>query len=104
LATAGGRDCEASEANNLICNYQALPDDESFTAASGLRMGVAEMTRFGMREDDLGEVATLIADATLRGADVREKVKLVRRRFTDLRFCFGADEFRGLVEPMLSSL
>jgi aminomethyltransferase len=92
------------EANNLICNYQALPDDESFTAASGLRMGVAEMTRFGMREGDLGDVAALIADATLRDNDVRQEVKRLRGRFTDLRFCFGADEYQGLVEPMIRSL
>ena len=28
------------EANNIICNYQATPDEEGFTAAGGLRLGV----------------------------------------------------------------
>src|ERR1017187_1128955 len=36
------------EENNIICNYQAAPDEEGFTAAGALRLGVAEMTRFGM--------------------------------------------------------
>jgi len=35
------------EKNNLIVNYQALPDDEGFTASSGLRTGVQEMTVSG---------------------------------------------------------
>jgi aminomethyltransferase len=89
------------EANNIICNYQALPDDESFTAASGLRMGVAEMTRFGMGEEDLGEVAALVAAVVRDGADVAEKVAALRGRFTELRYCFDEDEVAELVEPLL---
>ncbi len=40
------------EANNIICNYQAAPDEEGFTAAGALRLGVQEMTRFGMGPED----------------------------------------------------
>ncbi len=50
------------EANNMLCNYQGLPDEEAFTAAGGLRLGVSEMTRFGMRQGDFGELAGLMAD------------------------------------------
>jgi aminomethyltransferase len=89
------------EANNVICNYQALPDDESFTAASGLRMGVAEMTRFGMREEDLRELAALIADVVTNDAGVAEKVTALRGRFTDIGFCFPTEEFRDLLDPLL---
>ena len=45
------------EANNIICNYQATPEDEGFTAASAIRMGVSEMTRFGMEEKDFRTLA-----------------------------------------------
>ena len=48
---------ERLEENNIIVNYQSAPDDEAFTAASCLRMGVQEMTRFGMKEDDFSELA-----------------------------------------------
>ena len=58
------------EASNVICNYQGLPDEEAFTAAGGLRLGVAEMTRFGMGPDDFGELAELMADVILRDAAV----------------------------------
>ncbi len=80
------------EDNNVICNYQALPDDESFTAASGLRLGVSEMVRFGMEPEDLGEVAGLLRDAIVDDAPVREKVKALRAGFTDLQYCFARDE------------
>ena len=36
------------EDSGIIVNYQAAPDEEGFTAAGALRLGVAEMTRFGM--------------------------------------------------------
>ena len=36
------------EENNIIVNYQASPSDEGFTASGSIRMGVGEMTRFGM--------------------------------------------------------
>ena len=60
------------EASNVLCNYQGLPDEEAFTAAGGLRLGVAEMTRFGMREDDFGELAVLMADVIVRDAAVAD--------------------------------
>ncbi len=80
------------EQNNIICNFQATPDQEGFTAAGGLRMGVAEMTRFGMQPEDFAELATLIGDAVVRGADVTEEVKTLRARFLDLQFCFSDGE------------
>jgi len=89
------------EASNVICNYQALPDDEGFTAASGLRMGVAEMVRFGMTEEDLREVAALIADVVSNDADVAEKVSALRGGFTELGFCFAAEDYADLLQPLL---
>jgi hypothetical protein len=49
------------EKNNVITNYQALPDDETFYRPSGIRMGVQEMTRFGMKEQDFDDLARLMA-------------------------------------------
>jgi aminomethyltransferase len=103
LRVGYGRGAEIArrlEANNIICNYQALPDDESFTAASGLRMGVAEMVRFGMEPEDLGEVAALVRDVIVDDAAVGEKVKALRSRFTELRYCFDTQEGAGLLERL----
>jgi glycine/serine hydroxymethyltransferase len=88
------------ERSNVICNYQALPDDESFTAASGLRMGVAEMTRFGMQPEDFAEVAGLIRDVVRDDADVAGAVRALRSRFTDLGYCFGPDVVGDLAERL----
>jgi glycine/serine hydroxymethyltransferase len=78
------------EERNIVTNYQALPHDEGFTAASGLRLGVAEMTRFGMNEPDFEEFAGLFA-AALRGEPgIAETVTRFRSRFRELRYCFDA--------------
>ncbi len=83
---------ERLEASDIVCNYQGLPDEEAFTAAGGLRLGVAEMTRFGMRESDFAELAQLVADVVLRDRDVVAAVHDVRARFRELRFCFAPEE------------
>jgi len=94
LRVGYGRGCEIAkrlEDNNIICNYQALPDDESFTASSGLRLGVAEMTRFGMGKDDFAAVAELIRAVVHDDADVAGRASELRSGFTELGFCFGPD-------------
>jgi aminomethyltransferase len=89
------------EANNVVCNYQALPEDESFTASSGLRMGVSEMTRFGMGPDDFRELAGIVRDVIVDDADARDAVTALRGRFAELRYCFSTDEHAELLEPLL---
>lgn len=95
---------ERLEANNIIVNYQALPDDEAFTASSGIRMGVQEMTRFGMRESDFGELAEYIAQVILHDKDVSEKVSRFRGRFLDMHYCLPIEEARPLIERLLSAV
>jgi aminomethyltransferase len=97
---AGAEMARRLEANNIICNYQALPDDESFTAASGLRMGTSEMVRFQMGEAEFGEIASLVADVVRNDADVADKVAALRAGFTELGSCFDAEEYAELLEPL----
>lgn len=91
------------ERNNIIVNYQALPSDESFTASSGLRMGVAEMTRFGMQERDFETLAGLIADVVKRDTEVKEEVIRLRSGFQRMRFCFEEKELESLKRKLLST-
>ncbi len=88
------------EANNIICNYQAAPDEEGFTAAGALRMGVQEMTRFGMGPDDFRTLAGYIHDAIKGGQAVKEEVIAFRRRFLDMQYCFANKAFGGLMEEL----
>jgi len=88
------------EANNIICNYQASPDEEGFTASGALRMGVSEMTRFGMEEDDFRALALLIHDVVVNKANVTDQVKELRERFCELQFCFRGNEYAGFMEKL----
>lgn len=92
------------EANNIITNYQALPDDETFYHPSGIRTGVAEMTRFGMREGDFAELARLAADVIVRNKNVGDEVAAFRSRFTTMGYCLPAEETLKLAPALFESL
>ncbi|MBW2350390.1 MAG: glycine cleavage system protein T [Deltaproteobacteria bacterium] len=88
------------EANNIICNYQANTDEEGFTASGALRMGVSEMTRFGMEEDDFHTLAELMRDVVIKDAVVSDQVQALRKQFCELQFCFHGDEFSGMLQKL----
>jgi aminomethyltransferase len=90
----------ALETNNIICNYQAAPDEEGFTASGALRLGVAEMTRFGMGPADFAAVAELMAAVVNRGADVAADVKRLRSGYRELGYCFKGPDFDPLVRRL----
>ena len=73
------------EANNLIVNYNMLPFDTDPRHPSGLRIGVQEMTRYGMREPDMQRLATLLGDA-IKGKRVQEGVHALRTEFSTLQY------------------
>lgn len=73
------------EANDIIVNYNMLPGDTDPRNPSGLRIGVPEMTRFGMDERAMGELAQLIHDA-VRGKNVKEQVHALRGRFLEMKY------------------
>jgi glycine/serine hydroxymethyltransferase len=92
------------EENNIIVNYQSAPDDEAFTTASCLRMGVQEMTRFGMKEEDFGELADLMSQVILRNRSVAKEVSQFRKRFTEMKYCLPEEEARSLVKTLLEAI
>jgi glycine hydroxymethyltransferase len=73
------------EANDIIVNYNMLPGDSDPRNPSGLRIGVPEMTRFGMNERAMGELAQLMHDA-IRGKNVKSQVNALRSRFTEMKY------------------
>ncbi len=84
---------EIFEHNNVITNPQAFYDDLGFGAASGVRMGTQEMTRYGMEPADFGELAGLLAEMVRAGADQAngawlERVRQFRSRYLEMRYCF----------------
>jgi glycine hydroxymethyltransferase len=73
------------EANDIIVNYNMLPLDTSARNPSGLRVGVQEMTRYGMREEDIQRLAVLMSDA-IKGKQVRDQVHALRAEFSTLYY------------------
>jgi glycine cleavage system T protein len=91
------------EESNVVTNYQALPTDSSFSDASGIRLGVQEMTRFGMTEEDFGRLAELMADVILREQDRADEVAALRQEFLDMRFCLCREKADPAIETLLEA-
>ena len=74
-----------AEKNNIITNYNMLPGDKDARNPTGLRIGVQEMTRYGMKESEMGELASLMK-ASLLGKSVKDEIIELRSRFTTLHY------------------
>ena len=92
----GGKDCaKALEDANIICNKNMLPGDTSSVRPSGLRLGSQEMTRLGMKESEMDEVADFIARVIVKKEDPRkvaEDVKCFKKQYSTIQYCFNAGE------------
>ncbi len=87
VAQAGGgvEVAKRLEANDIIVNYNMVPGDTDPRNPSGLRIGVPEMTRFGMDERAMGELAQLIHDA-IHGENVKAQVNALRGRYVEMQY------------------
>ncbi|NLE23096.1 MAG: glycine cleavage system aminomethyltransferase GcvT [Actinobacteria bacterium] len=88
------------EDSGIIVNYQAAPDEEGFTAAGALRLGVSEMTRFGMGPEEFARIAELMAAVILEERGVADEVRALRKDFTEIGYCFKGPEFDPLVQRL----
>jgi glycine hydroxymethyltransferase len=99
-AHGGGAKAAADlEKANIITNKNLLPWDTSPIKPSGVRMGTQELTRLGMKEAQMREVADLIARVVVKGeapAAVSKDVATMRSEFNTVHYCFtkGAEAHR----------
>ncbi|AGI47694.1 serine hydroxymethyltransferase [Thermoplasmatales archaeon BRNA1] len=101
-----GKQCAKDlEDANIICNKNMLPTDTSSVNPSGLRLGVQEMTRLGMKEKEMVDVAEFIARVVVKKEDpaaVKKDVAEFKHGFDKIQFCFNAGEpayeYRKLVD------
>lgn len=78
------------ERANIMVSKCPIPDATS-SNDTGLRLGTNEMTRMGMREDEMKVIASLIADTLLERSCPEENAKIVREfrnQFQTQKFCF----------------
>jgi glycine/serine hydroxymethyltransferase len=92
------------EDNNIITNFQALPGDETFYHPSGIRMGVQEMTRFGMKEGDFDRLARLMARVIVHKENLADEVAEYRRSFSSMRYCLTPEETLRVAPGILRSI
>ena len=77
----------------MIANKNMLPWDKSPVHPSGIRLGSQEMTRIGMKEKEMDEVAEFVYRIVVKKEDtkkVKADVKEFKKDFTKVQFCFGA--------------
>ncbi len=89
------------EKANIITNKNLLPWDTSSVKPSGVRVGTQELTRLGMRQAQMAEVADLMARVAIQGEDpatVAKDVAALRRDFNTVHYCFepGVEAHRRL--------
>jgi aminomethyltransferase len=96
----GPRIARELEENNIICNFQATPMEEGFTASGALRLGVAEMTRFGMKPRDFQALAQFMADVILHSKRVKQQIMVLRQKHLGMQFCFSHTDMDGLFEEL----
>ena len=75
-----------------------LPGDTKAMTPSGLRLGVQELTRVGMDNTQMEEVANLYARVLLKGEDpalVKPDVTALKSEFQTIRYCFNEDGVSG---------
>lgn len=93
----GAKVAAALEEASIIVNKNLLPEDppESVADPSGIRLGTQEMTRFGMKESDMEEIAFFMKRVVIDKEDpkkVGEKVVEFRRWFREIRYAFTDQE------------
>lgn len=92
------------EKNNVVTNYQALPDDETFYHPSGIRLGVSEMTRFGMKEEEFDHLAKLMADIIVHNKETGNDVAEYRRQFSQMGYCLSPEETLKVAPAIFQSI
>ncbi|HYY87025.1 MAG TPA: serine hydroxymethyltransferase [Nitrososphaeraceae archaeon] len=91
----GGTIEKELEKANIILNRQLLPGDiksgKHYMHPSGVRIGVPEVTRLGMKESEMKEIASFIKEIVIDKSDpkqVANSVSAFREQFQKVQYAF----------------
>ena len=78
------------EINDIILNMNMLPHEplSAHDHPEGIRIGVQEMTRFGMGEEEMGHIAELIKECIVEKKPVKEEVNRFRSQYQEVKYSF----------------
>lgn len=87
--------------NNIILNMNLLPFEslDQVTNPAGLRIGVQEMTRFGMKESEMEIIARLFKQCLIEGKYVGDEVTEFRQNFQKVHYSFDELESTQIISP-----
>ena len=92
----GAKVAKSLEGINVILNKNLMPWDDvsSSPDPSGIRIGVQEVTRLGMKEGEMEEIAEIIYARIVKGEDesLRKRVVELKQRFSTLKYTFEEEE------------
>ncbi|MHC5011464.1 MAG: serine hydroxymethyltransferase [Planctomycetota bacterium] len=94
----GGKEVSSRLASqDIISNMNMLPGEPARNAMNprGIRLGVQEMTRYGMGPEEMDAIAELMHQAITGQKDVRRDVAALRARFADVQYGFQIDDLGG---------
>ena len=97
-AHGGGRDAARRlAASGIICNMNVLPGRQGQTPLrpSGIRIGVQEMTRFGMGDAEMGRIADLIHACLVKGQGVEAECRKLRSEHREIRFGYRLEDVQA---------
>ncbi|MDH3500992.1 MAG: serine hydroxymethyltransferase [Nitrosopumilus sp.] len=100
----GGKVEADLEKANIIVNRQLIPGDikagRNYFHPGGIRLGVSEITRLGMKKNEMEEIADFIKEVVIEKKNpkmVLSNVKAMRKNYQKVKFCFdnklGAYEY-----------
>ena len=92
------------EKANIIVNRQLIPGDlkanRHYMHPGGIRLGTSEITRLGMKESEMKEIASMIKDVVVdkkEPGEITGKIAEFRKEFQKTQYCFdnkvGAYEY-----------
>ena len=92
------------EKANIIVNRQLIPGDlkanRHYMHPGGIRLGTSEITRLGMKESEMKEIASMIKDVVIdkkESGEMMGKIAEFRKEFQKTQYCFdnkiGAYEY-----------
>ena len=82
------------ESNNVILNKNLIPGDDVNHSddPSGIRMGTQELTRRGMKESEMDEVAEFIKRVAIDNEEIKDDVTEFMKDFTNVHYSFKEDD------------
>ncbi len=82
------------EQAGIITNMNTIPGDSDPLNPSGLRLGTPELTRIGMKESEMADIALFYKRVILdkeKISKVKKEIKEFRKDYQTLKYCFKND-------------